>query len=239
MIKTYLENKMCDDPDAQPQAVIRNNPLRIQQLPTGTIIDYYMPEVIEGLDEFIDFLRAVRDSKPGDEIHIHMNCYGGDVTTAFNIIDVLAIAKADISIYVEGNCCSAATMIMLSGDNWEISPHAYMMIHAWTAGKLGKWQELQASFKFDEKWLQKSFKEMYKDFLTDDEITNVLSGQDIYLTADEIISRLNKYKEKDIAKQELIQSIADKHQTAINKELEIALKNFEKEENKKVSKKRK
>lgn len=236
MNNNYRFNKLCESSEIEGTTnIMRNNPLKILQLPTGTIIDYYMPEVIEGVDEFIDFLRAVRDSKSGDEIHIHINCYGGDVTTAFNLIDVLITAKADITVYVEGNCCSAASMIMLSGDNWEISPHAYAMIHAWTAGKLGKWQELQASFKFDEKWLQNSFKEIYKDFLTEEEITGALNGQDIYLTADEVMSRLEKYKEKDIKKQELIQSIADKHQIAINKELEEALAKFEKTESKKAN----
>lgn len=239
MNSNYRFNKLCESPEIEGSTnIMRNNPLKILQLPTGTIIDYYMPEVIEGVDEFIDFLRAVRDSKNGDEIHIHINCYGGDVTTAFNLIDVLITAKADITVYVEGNCCSAASMIMLSGDNWEISPHAYVMIHAWTAGKLGKWQELQASFKFDEKWLQNSFREIYKDFLTEEEITGALNGQDIYLTADEVMSRLEKYKEKDIKKQELIQSIADKHQIAINKELEEALAKFDKTESKKANERR-
>lgn len=207
--------------------IIQNNPLRIQELPTGTIIDFYLLGEIEDPADYIDFFRAVRDAKQEDTVQLHINCYGGDLTTAFNIIDVLKQSAANINVFVEGNCASAASMIMLAGDNWEINPHSTVMIHAWSGYVIGKWNEQQAQFHFDETWLNNSFKEIYKGFLSDEEIEDVLRGKDLYLNADEVVERLDKYKENDIKKQEIIQNIARKHEDLINQELAKALQQFD------------
>lgn len=232
-----INYKNCSAVADQQATIMQNNPLRIQSLPTGDIIDFYLPiEIDSGIDEYIDFFRAVTDAKSTDTIVVHINCYGGDINTAFNIIDVLNQSQARVQINLEGECASAASMIMLCGDQWSISEHSRVMIHAWSSWKVGKWNEQQSSFDFDKKWLEPAFRDTYKDFLTESEIEDVLRGKDIYLNSEETRNRLEKYQEKDIKKQELLQSIAQKHQDEINKEIEVALRNFEESENKPTKK---
>lgn len=205
-----------------------NNPLRVQTLPDHTEIDFYMPPEIEGIDEFIDFLRAVTDARQNDEVNIHINCVGGDIVTAFNIIDVLATSQANIHISVEGNCCSAATMIALTGDSWDIMPHSYFMCHTYTSFRFGKRQEVNATTEFDKKWLDKSIRDIYKNFLTEDELDRMMRGEDFYFTAEEVVDRLNNYRKTELERQELTQKIADKYQKIINDELTKELEKFDK-----------
>lgn len=212
-----------------PEPVLADNKyLKVSILPTGTVIDFYLPQVIEELKDYIDFFRAVRDAKADDIVNVHINCYGGQVDVAFNIIDVLKETAAQVKIFVEGVCASAATMIMLAGQDIEVSEHARIMIHAWSGGFWGKWNEQIASFKFDETWMQQKFRDIYKGFLTREEIESVLAGQDIYFDADETVERLTKAKQKEIEKQRIVNEIAAKYQAAINKELTIALADFDK-----------
>lgn len=227
-----FKNRDCESGE-EPKASMLNNPLRIQQLPTGSIIDFYLPVEI-GYDpaDYIDFFRAARDAKNVDQIVVHINCYGGEVSTAYNIIDVLNSSEAQVKICVEGNCCSAATMVMLCGDSWEIAEHAYVMIHAWSSLRYGKWNEQQASYQFDKTWLEKSFRETYKDFLTPEEIEEVIAGKDLYFDSNETKARLEKFKEKDFKRQEIIDAIAEKYQNAINAEISQTLADFEKEDKK-------
>lgn len=227
--KKKLICKNCDDDIVAAKAAFLNNPLRIQNLPEGTIIDYYLPLVIEeDPANYIDFFRAVRDARSSDKIVLHINCYGGDCNVAFNIIDVLNTSDAHVEIHVEGACASAATMIMLAGDCWEVSEHSYIMIHAWSGCRIGKWNEQIASFEFDKKWMEEKFRAIYKGFLTEDEIESVLAGKDLYFSSEETVKRLEKYQEKDAQRQAVIQKIAEAHQDAINKEIAEALKKFEK-----------
>lgn len=227
-------------PEDLRQIPIQNNPLRIQTLPDHTEIDFYMPAEIDGIEEYIDFLRAVTDARTNDEVTIHINCYGGDITTAFNIIDVLATSQANIHISVEGNCCSAATMIALVGDTWDIMPHSFFMCHAYSSFRFGKRQELNASSEFDKVWLDKSIREIYKGFLTEDELERLMKGEDFYFTAEEVVTRLNNYKKTEVERQELTQKIAEKYQKLISDELTKELDKFDKshEKTKEVKNKR-
>lgn len=205
-----------------------NRALKITDTPTGTIIDYYLPFEIKGPENFIDFLRAVRNAEENDSVILHINCAGGDLNIAFNIVDVLNNCPANIKVCVEGLCASAATFIMLAGDDIEILEHSHVMIHAWSTEMFGKWQELSAFHTFEKSWLEKNFRETYKNFLTEEEIEGVLKGQDIYLEAGEVKGRLENYHSEDKEKKSIIEGIVNKYQDIINKELGVALGNFEK-----------
>lgn len=207
-----------------------NEPLKIFNTPEGAKIDYFFPrEISSDPSEFIDFLRALNDAKDDDEVDIHLNCCGGDLTTTKQIIDTIINCPARVKISVEGDCASAATMIALTADELEVSPHSSFMIHCWSSLVGGKWQELKSLYEFDKIQTTAFFKEIYKGFLTDEEIERCLNGEDFYFSADEITKRVAASRKRDYEKQELIQKIADKYQTAINKEIEKELAKFDAE----------
>lgn len=220
----------------EEMTLVLNNPLRIQELPEGAVIDFFLPrEIVPDTTEYIDFMRALNDAKEGDKVTIHINCYGGDLDTTFQLIDTIHETKATVDCSVEGICASAATMIALAGDSFTISPFSNFMIHAWTKIAFGKYNELKSAFDFDERWLVPAFKEIYKGFLTDAEIERCLKGEDFYFTATETFERVQKSKKRDIERQELVNKIAEKYQKNINAEIEKELKKFD-EETKKQNK---
>lgn len=216
-----------DDDDIK--GVILNNPLRVQVLPDKTVIDYYLPlEIDADPKEYIDFFRALRDARPTDEVIVHINCYGGEAATAFQIIDNMRASQATILVSIEGACCSAATFVALAGDSWDVMPHSYFMCHAYSTVLFGKRQEVNAATDFDKKWLDRAMREIYNGFLTEDEINLLMEGKDYYFDADEVIDRLNTYKKDDFERQAVVNDIVEKHQKLINDELEKALDSFDK-----------
>lgn len=213
---------------------ILNNPLKIQQLPDRTVVDFYMPNVIEeNADEYIDFFRAIDDLRPNDEVNIHINCYGGEASTAFQIVDHIYSTQANVNIAIEGNCCSAATFVALAGDSWDVMPHCRFMCHAYSKVEYGKRNEVFASHEFDKIWLDDSIREIYKGFLTDEEIEKMLDGKDYWFTANEVIERLNKYKHDDFEKQKVVNEVIERHQKSINDEIEKRLADYDKQHAKK------
>lgn len=221
-----MQLQAADDDDLK--GVILNNPLRIQALPDKTVIDFYLPLTIDDdPKEYIDFFRALKDARPTDEVVVHINCYGGECTTAFQIIDNLRATQASVTMSIEGNCCSAATMIALAGDQWNVMPHCRFMVHAYSKVDYGKRNEINASNEFDKKWLDGAIREIYKGFMTDEEIELCLEGKDYYFTAEEVIDRLNNYKKDDIEREQVTQKVVDKYQKLINDELTKELKKFD------------
>lgn len=232
-----IRNKQNIDEDEDLKGIILNNPLKIQALPDKTVIDFYLPlEIDIDPKEYIDFFRALKDARATDEVILHINCYGGECSTAFQIIDNLRATQATVTISIEGNCCSAATMIALAGDQWDVMPHCRFMVHAYSKLDYGKRNEVNASNEFDKKWLDGTFREIYKGFMTDEEIESCLEGKDYYFTAEEVIERLNNYKKDDIDREAVTQRVVDKYQKLINDELTKELKKFDDARNKKVEK---
>ena len=71
------------------ETIVVNNPLVIKQNADSKTVDFYLTGEVSWVSEYIDFLRAIDDCKPGDQIHIHINNYGGYIDTALNIYDAL------------------------------------------------------------------------------------------------------------------------------------------------------
>ena len=219
---------MCKNEENVETMDIFNRPLKVIQNSNNKLIDFYLYEDIETVGQYIDFLREVKMANPGDIIQVHINCAGGNVDVAWNIFDELKSSKALTTIFIEGECASAASMIMLAGDDWEINEHSYVMVHAWHSALYGKKNELEALSDFQKKYYATKFKEIYKNFLTPEEIEKCLEGKDYYFTSEETVKRIESFQKEDEDNQKGIQKIVDKYQIALNKEVENFLKEKEK-----------
>ena len=214
------DKKMCEDYEEERNRV---DCLSIIETPNGKIIDFYLCKTIESFTQYIPFLRAVEQAKEDDTICIHINCYGGDLDIAFNIIDVLNLSRAHITVSVEGPCASAASMILLAGDNWRLCPHSYVMVHSWSGWYGGKKHEVDARHDFDEKFMKQIFKDIYKNFMTEDEIARCLAGEDFYFDPVETSQRLQNYQADTVKKQVAINKATAKYQGLIDKEIQAIL----------------
>lgn len=187
---------MCEDKSMSGQ----ENTLKIIEVNENgqryNIIDFFLSDVIEYKSDYHDFLRAINSSTQYDEIHIHINCYGGDLDAAIQMYHSLSRSKASVTIYVEGACISAATMIMMCADTIEFSPWASIMFHAYSGGELGKYQEIQSASEFRREWFTRLACEVYDGFLTKSEITEILRGRDLWMTADTATERFKKLFKK-------------------------------------------
>ena len=203
---------------------IQNNPLKITELDNKKIVDFYLINEIEDIADYIDFLRAVDSCTANDEIVVHINNYGGSCDVGLNIYDCLKCSSANVMIRVEGVCASCASIIMLSGNTWKVTPHSYVMIHSWSGGIWGKWNEQITQFEFNKNWLENKFIEIYKNFLTDEEIKDCLKGKDFYFDADETVKRLNNYQKEDLEFQDNLMKIRNKYDNLAEKEINNYLK---------------
>lgn len=68
-----------------------------------------------------------------DEIDVHINSYGGEVSEGLAIFNALKNHKAKVNTYCDGFACSIASVIFMAGDKRIMSNASMLMIHnAWT-----------------------------------------------------------------------------------------------------------
>ena len=108
----------------------------------------------------------------------------------------IADTEAHVICSVEGACMSAATMIFLTADTFEVSEHSMFMFHNYSSATFGKGGEMYDNIMYERKWSDKFMRSVYAGFLTDDEIKSMLENKDIWMEPEEVFKRLNKRGEE-------------------------------------------
>lgn len=157
--------------------------------------DYKLFGEITEVENYFDLIDALNDASSEDEFIIRIHSGGGLLGTADVIINAIQETQARVHGHIESLCGSAATMIFLACHSFSVSPRAEFFVHTASSGTIGKEHENYASIMFDRKRVHNLIKNTYVGFLTEDEISSVLNGQDYYFDADEIADRLDSYAE--------------------------------------------
>lgn len=163
--------------------------------PVSNIHSFYLYSV-EQAEEYTDWFEVIRNSTQHDIIRIHINSYGGDLFSAIQFMRVLAETEASVICSVEGACMSAATMIFLQADMFEISEHSMFMFHNYSGGTFGKGGEMLDQLQHERVWSEKMLRSVYEDFLTEKEIIQILDNRDLWMDGDEVLKRLEKKAKK-------------------------------------------
>ena len=160
--------------------------------PMATFHEFYLTGRIEEADEYISVFDMIRHAREEDVVKIYVNSPGGDLFTALQFGRAMGDSDATIIVSVEGQCCSAATIIALAADMVELSNHCVWMCHNYSSGMIGKGHELHSQAEFERDWSIKLMKDIYDGFLSESEIQRMLNGADIWMGTDDVMERLNK-----------------------------------------------
>lgn len=171
--------------------------------PANTVWDNYVPLITEknhttvyltdAISEpscYNELCHALRAASSAETFTLVINNGGGYIDSAMLIIDAIKHSKAKTIASISGTVASAATIITLSCDEVVIADHTAFMVHNYSGGVIGKGHEMKAHQEFVDKNLNESFKSFYKDFLTEDEIEDVIDGKDLWMNKYEVEARL-------------------------------------------------
>ena len=196
---------------------------------TGSSIhDFYLCGLVEPAEEYVEWFEIIRRAAPTDVIRIHINSYGGDLFSAIQMVRVLNECEATVVTSVEGACMSAATMIFLNADIYEVSEHSMFMFHNYSGMVGGKGGEMFEQLSHERDWSGKMMRDIYKDFLTENEIESMLNNKDIWMDGDQVLDRLEAKAKKLEKKSKKIEKeskkIAKKNKKKAAKETEESKK---------------
>jgi ATP-dependent protease ClpP protease subunit len=164
--------------------------------PLATIHEFYLTGEIGLAEDYIEWFDAIRHASENDAVKIYINSFGGDLFTAIQFMRVLSDTPATVICSVEGACMSAATMIFLCADHYEVTPHSVFMFHNYSGGTFGKGGEMIDQLQHERKWSDRMMREIYKNFMSDAEIKSMLDNKDIWMDGEEVVKRLQGRIEK-------------------------------------------
>lgn len=166
---------------------------------TNRCIKVSLDENIKESKYYRNWLQSVDSLGEGDLVLINIDSYGGQLDGAIAIIDAIQSTEATVHTTIKGVAASAASLIALASPSVSVAPYATMMIHSATFGAVGKQSDVIAHATFVDKQVRTIMQDIYKDFLTEVEIKEVMMGREIWMDSEEIIARLehrNELQEK-------------------------------------------
>lgn len=164
----------------------------VYENPTSKTYNIYLTNNIDEVFNYHYFFETLRKASKDDKIIIHINSQGGYIDTTLQIINVMKQCKAEITTIIEGEACSAGSVIFLAGNKRLVREHSLMMCHYYSGGIKGKGNEMISRAKFEDEFFKKFFRKIYKGFMTKDEIERMIGGEDFWFDADEVKERLNE-----------------------------------------------
>jgi ATP-dependent protease ClpP protease subunit len=168
--------------------------------PLAAIHEFYLSGELGPSEDYIEWFDAIRHASDNDAIKIYINSFGGDLFTAIQFMRVLSDTPATVICSVEGACMSAATMIFLCADHYEVTPHSVFMFHNYSGGTFGKGGEMIDQLQHERKWSDRMMREIYKNFMTEEEIKSMLDNKDIWMDGEEVVKRLqHRINEREAA----------------------------------------
>jgi len=174
----------------------------IDAKPLSTLYTIYLVGEITDAEDYVNCYEAIRNAGEDDVVKLHINSHGGDLFTTIQFIRAIAESPAKIIASAEGCCMSAATMIFLSADMYEISEHCLFMFHNYSGGVVGKGGEMYDQLINERKWSEKIVQKVYSGFLTDNEMKSILENKDIWMDGEEVMKRLQGKLDKLIKEEE-------------------------------------
>ena len=138
------------------------------------------------------FIRHLDNLEEDDQVSVHLKTYGGSYDGALALIQAFNSTEATVVAFIEGHCDSAGSIIALSCPNIVVSPFATMLCHTAKYGTGGSILNVQKYSSFMIEQIHSTMEEVYKDFLTEDELARVLAGEEFIFNAKEISKRLKK-----------------------------------------------
>jgi len=159
--------------------------------PVAQVHEFYLTGTIEEPENYLEWFDTIRHAGEHDLVKIYINSYGGDLFTAIQFMRVLADTEATVVCSVEGACMSAATMIFMCADQFEVTPHSVFMFHNYSGGAIGKGGEMIDQLLHERKWSERLMNEVYKDFMTEAEIKAMLENKDMWMDGEDVVVRMN------------------------------------------------
>lgn len=153
----------------------------------------YINEQIIGPSNYNELFELFRSLSPNDVVYLYLNCPGGNLVTGQQLINAMTESQAHIVTILDGVCMSLAPLILFSGDEIVIHDHGMIMFHDFsqTQGE-GKGSELLTGAIAWNEFYKEMLVKHAKPFLTDEEIEQVVSGQDLYMNATKVKRRIQK-----------------------------------------------
>lgn len=158
---------------------------------TYNAFDIYLDEDIKDPTYYRQAFQVLRSCQRGDLVRIFISSPGGNLNSALIFKNCIEQCEGDVVAIIEAEAFSAASLIALSCPGIEVKPYATMMLHSASFGSGGSVQNVRDHVEFTGRHAESLMEEIYKDFITEDELLDLKKGRELWFDYKQIGERLD------------------------------------------------
>jgi ATP-dependent protease ClpP protease subunit len=128
----------------------------------------------------------------GDVVEFEINSPGGSLGGLVTLLHAIRNTEAETIAVVIGDAYSAASLLALACNSITVGPYGNFLCHSASFGTRGKTADVRGHVNHTANYAESIFRDCYEHFLTEDEITDVLEGKELYLNYEQINERLER-----------------------------------------------
>ena len=164
-------------------------------VPNSVTYTYYLDDEVTDSSDYRELLQMLFNAGEDDVVRIVISNYGGSLSTCVAIVNGIRSCRATTVGVLTSVAYSAAGAIWLACEGQEVHNHVGFMSHDGQGGTFGSMFQQKQHIEHSMTILRSLYEDVYKHFLSPEEIDTVLKNGDLWLTEKEIIGRLEKRKE--------------------------------------------
>ena len=142
-----------------------------------------------------DELDLINGASESDTVVLDLCTDGGDLHTAMLFVRALNNCAAHTVGILGPQVASAGSIMGLSCREWILDDTSSLMIHTSSYGIMAKDTDIFEHANFSRQQLKRLYENVYKGFLSDDELSDVIKGTPFYFDAENIADRLDALTE--------------------------------------------
>jgi len=156
---------------------------------------YLHNEISSDGDAYLEHFAVYHQAGPDDLIRLWIQSPGGSVSVGNQYIQHMNRCPATIIAVVGMGTASEGTAICLAADDWEVDDMSTFLVHGFSYGAYGHEAQVYNTATFNKKLNERSLRNTYSGFLTEDEIMEALKGVDLLFDGEELVERLAAFKQ--------------------------------------------
>lgn len=189
-------------------------------IPT-TIMTVHIDQSIMEPSYYRHVVQGIEELDEGDQLEFHISSQGGRLDGLESVLSAIKNSMATSVAIINSECHSAASILALNCDAICVSPYASMLIHFVSFGSTGASNHVLKHAGHIKKTSERLFRDTYKYFLTEEEITRCIEDDyQLWLDSEEIQERLERKNKLLLAEQNSQESSEDPNEGYIVPPLE-------------------
>jgi len=164
--------------------------------------DVFIDETIEEEAYYRSVISTLNRATEKDTVRFTISSNGGFGSTAMVLAHAMDTCPARKIGILSGNVKSAATIIALHCDDWQIGAGCDWMAHTASFALGGSANSVQKYHDHEQKMIKRLLEREYTGFYTEEEIEDIAKGNDSLLMPEEVQERLQNFAEHRQKQQE-------------------------------------